>query len=357
MIGAQISSLVSLALSSFTLMLSVLPSSGTYKLNNYGFGNGGTANTTSSATYGLNAIAGEQSRLQVTGATSNLQTGNNYEQNAQVPTVALTNSTNYYNKLLVTISPLTNATDALYAVAISTDSFATTNYIKSDGTIGGTLTYPGDYRTYAGWGSGSGVFVIGLSSNTSYSVKAKAIQGKYSETAYGPVSTVSTVAPQFSFSLRTGAQASPPFSIGFGTLSAGSVASALDQAQITFATNAEAGGYVYISGQNGGLTSANSGGTISSVNGDLSSLGSGYGVQGSGATQSSGGPFTIVGPNYNGSSNNVGAIDSSLRQIFTTSGPVVGGAANVLLKAKTTTTTPPAIDYTDVMTLVAAGGF
>jgi hypothetical protein len=99
--------------------------------------------------------------------------------------VTLVNSSNWYNKLLLTIGPEANPSDAKFAVAISTDNFVTTQYVKSDFTVTSTLSFT-DYQTYAAWGSGSGVMVRGLTRSTVYTVKAKAYRGHYTESGYGP---------------------------------------------------------------------------------------------------------------------------------------------------------------------------
>jgi hypothetical protein len=342
-------------ITSFLVFFGAMPSSTSYKLNNYSFGNGGAANSTST-NYGLNGVAGEQSGTTQTGTAYKNQPGENNTQNAAVPTVTITNPSTYYNKLLVTISPGSAASDTLYAVAISTDNFTTTNYVKSDNTVTASLTYPTDYRTYAGWGSGSGTLVIGLTPSTTYYVKAKAMQGKYTESAYGPVSSVATSPPSLTVGIATISHPSPPFSIGFGTLTIGASNNATDQINLTMDTNAEAGGNIWIASQFGALTSARTGGTIPSVNGNLSSV-DGWGAQGSGATQTSGGPFTIVGSNYNGSGNNVGALTTTYNAIFTTSNPVVGGSGSILLKARPNATTPSASDYAETLTISGAGLF
>ena len=340
-----------------TLMLAALPASATYKLNNYSFGSGGTAGS-SSTTYSVNGLTGEQSSLQVTGNTSKGQPGNNYTQNAQVPTLTFTNPSSYYKKLPLIVNPGSNASDALFAVAISTDNFTTTNYVKSDNTIGSSLVYPTDYRNYAGWGSGTGIFVIGLSNNTTYYAKAKAIQGKYSETAYGPVASAATVAPTMSFSLSTDLTGTPPFSVQIGSLPTNTIVnSSPHKANINYTTNADVGSQIYISSLNAGLKSAHAGNyLIATFNGDLSGPAEGYGAQGSGATQSGGGPLAIDSP-FNVSGNNVGSVTGAFKSIFSSPGPITAGQASILMVAKAQYVTPASDDYTDTITMLVAGKF
>ncbi len=332
------------------LLLASLPASNNYKLNNYGFGSGGTAGS-ASTTYKLNGTAGEQSNIKVNSGNFATGSGNNGTQQANVPTIAITNPNNSYNSLLIVIGIQNNPSDATFAVAISTDSFTTTNYVKSDNTVGSSLALA-DYRTYAGWGSGSGTTVIGLTPHTLYSVKAKAMQGNFTETGYGPVASVSTADPQLTFSLSTSTQPSPPFSVAIGLLLAGTVVTAPSTINIAITTNGSQGAKVYISDSNSGLKStAYPSATIASASTDLSSAGNGYGVQVSSASQ-----VAALSP-YNVATSNVGIISSAIRQILNSSGPTTAGTATITIKAKAASSDTAAPDYTDVMTFLAAGSF
>ena len=335
-------------------MLAAMPASSTYKLNNYTFGSGGTAGSTST-TYGVNGTVGEQSTLQVTGSAYKAQPGDNYTQNAAVPIVTITNPATYYNKLLVTIDTQGNPTDTIYAIAISTDNFTTTNYVKSDNTVTGSLTYPTDYRTYSSWGSGSGTLVIGLTPGTTYYVKAKAMRGSYTESAYGPVSSVGTNNAILTLGITTVGEAVPPFNVGFGTLNIGAANAGDDQINLVFTTNATAGGDIYIVGSNGSLHSTRTNGDITSLTADLTAV-NGYGAQGTSATQVSGGPFTRVSP-FNNSGNNVGIVGTTYTRIFTSANPVTTGSGSIIFIANPSNVTPAATDYAETITLTASGSF
>jgi len=203
-----------------------MPASTNYKLKDFGFGTGGTGNS-SSSNYLLNAITGEQSGAKMSGTNYNLGPGLEFTNQANVPAAPVfTNPGNYYNKLQIVLNTSDNPTDTEYAIAISTDNFVTeTNYVQNDNTVGSTLGIE-DYQTYVEWGGASGFFVVGLSSNTTYYVKVKAMQGKFTETNYGPVATAATVSPTLTFDIdvsATDTETDPPFSINFGDLVAGSV--------------------------------------------------------------------------------------------------------------------------------------
>lgn len=340
------------------VFLFVFPASTNYQLKDFGFGSGGEENM-SSANYAIDGISGEQSNGSLAGSSYNLGSGLIFTQQANVPPApAFTNPSNYYNKLKIVLATGSNPTDTKFAIAISTDDFVTTNYVQSDNTVGATLGSE-DYQTYATWGGAGGFNVIGLLPSTTYKVKVKAMQGKFTETGYGPTATAATVSPQLTFDVdvsSTDSDTNPPFTITFSSLTAGTVFDGPDKIWVDFETNGESGGRVYIYGQNAGLLSSEKSTTILSASGDLSSLSSGFGAQGSTATQSSGGPFVISSP-YNGSSNVVGIIDTSIRDIFTTTAPIVGGRASLLLKAKSNAVTPASADYAERITMIASGSF
>jgi len=336
------------------LFLLVLPASTNYSLRDYGYGGGGEDNATS-ANYALFSILGESNEDQLQGTTYDLGPGTVYTQLAHVPTVSLTNSSSYYNKLLATLGIQSNPTDTTYSIAISTDNFVTTNYVQADGTIGATAIF----RTYSAWGSGSGAWVIGLTSSTTYKTKANAYHGKFSQSGFGPESSATTSAPTLTFDIDispTDSDTEPPFTVAFGSLTAGSVTTATDRIWIDFATNAQSGGRVYIKAVNGGLLSSATSHTISSATADLSLAGDGFGLRGASAAESSGGPFALVSP-YNGASDNVGVVDSSFREVFQSTVPVTGGRGSLYAKAKPTSVTPAATDYSETFTIIASATY
>jgi hypothetical protein len=343
-------------------VLAALPSTSNYQLNSYGFGSGGTANS-STSNYALEGISGEVSSQ--TASTTNYATKPGFveTQQANVPTVTLSNPSSYYDKLLFVIGQQNNPTDALYALQVcvgasfSPNCGGTTMYVKSDHTLTSTLT-TSEYQTYSSWGSGSGTTIIGLASNTTYYIRAKATQGKFTESAYGPSSSAATVGQQLSFCLDNNPNSScdATTSMAFGSLVAGSVTNSPTNIEALFATNANSGGSVYIYSANGGLNSAHAGFTITSATADLSVASTGFGAQIASVGQSSGGPLSKVSP-YNGSSNNVGILSTSVNTILDSSNPIVGGTSAIQLKAKPSNTTPAATDYAEILTLVAAASF
>jgi hypothetical protein len=342
-----------------------LPSTTNYSLQSYGFGSGGTANS-STGSYSLEGITGEISGQTGTTAAYNLKPGYIEAQQANVPNVTLTNPSSYYDKLKFVIDQQNNPTDAKYAlqVCIGSDFTPTSSsptcggtirYVKSDDTLGSVLNTT-DYQTYTAWGGATGTTIIGLSASTTYYIHAKATQGQFTESGYGPSSNAATVGQSISFCLYTNANCGAGGHSETLSLLAGSVANSATNIGVDFETNADSGGSVYIY-STGALTSSLRPGTpINSSTADLSSATNGYGAQIASVTQSSGGPLAKLSP-YNLASNNVGQIATTVATILNSSSPLVGGQAAIQLQAKADTLTKAASDYTDTITIVAAASF
>jgi hypothetical protein len=307
----------------------------------------------------LNATTGETSNVQSTSSSYKARSGNNNVQQAVVPVApTFDNPSSYYNKLHFVISTAGNPSDTKYSIAISSDNFATTQYIQNDNTVGPARGIE-DYQTYTAWGGAGGQVVTGLTPSTTYKIKVNSFQGKFTETEYGPTATAATVAPSITFDIdvsATDTDTSPPYATAFGSLLPGTVTNAPQKLWVDLATNANSGGKVYISSANGGLRSSGANFTLASATADLSAAGTGFGAQGSTATQSSGGPLTISAP-YNVAAQNVGILNSTVREIFSTPGPLTAGRGSLTLKAKAATVTPAAGDYQDTLTLTAAAAF
>lgn len=344
--------------SSFLGIFAQMPSSNTLKLRDFTIGTGGAAGSTG-GTYQLEGITGETSGAGTIGGTYTTKSGLQQTQQANVPPApTFTNDSNWYNKLHFIINNGGNPTDAKFAIAISTDDFVTTNYIQNDNTVGSVLGAE-DYQTYTLWGGATGEDVVGLTPSTAYKIKVKAIHGDFTESGYSGTATASTVSAQLSFDIdvaATDTETSPPYATDFGSVPAGSVTDSPQKIWFDFATNANSGGNMYIYSQNGGLNSAAVSYTITSATADLAVVSEGFGAISQTATQSSGGPLSAVSP-YNGAGQNVGILNSSIREIYTTSNPVVAGRTSFLLKAKSQTITPQATDYTEAITAIAAGNF
>ncbi len=336
------------------LLFFVLPASTNYELKDFGYGGGGVANGTSSS-YALEGILGEQNSTELDGITYDLGPGLQFTNQANVPLApTFTNPSSYYNKLKVVLDTASNPSDTLFALAISADNFVSdTRYVQSDDTVGNSLGIE-DYQTYTAWGGASGTLIIGLTSGTTYHIKVKAFQGKFTETDYGPTASAATVNPQMTFDIDVAATDvdNSVSTIDLGSLLAGTVIDSAEKVWVDFITNGENGGRVYVYGSNAGLASTQAAYTISAVTGNLTALTEGFGLQGSTATNG-----LTEAALYDQTGNTVGTIDTSIRELFTATAPTTGGRGSFLLKAKSSAVTPSAGDYTESLTVIASANF
>lgn len=335
------------------LLFGAAPTSTNYVLPSYQVGSGGTSSSTST-TYKLNGVAGTQTSSQLSSTSYKLSSGYNPTLNANVPAApTLTNPASYYDKLQLVLDTANNPSDTTYLVAISPDNFTTTYYVQPDNSISGSYTISA-YRTYVSYGSGSGFLILGLSPNTTYKVKVKAMRGSFTESGFSPESSaVATVGQTLSFGLSTTLTSTPPFTASFTSLAAGSVNAANADIDVSLTTNANLGGSVYVRSTNAALVSAAASYSINSATVDLAAAQSGYGAQVVSASQSSGGPIVSVSP-FNNSADNIGLLSTTLQEFLTTTSPIIGATSTLRLKAKADALTPSSTDYTDVLTVVAA---
>ena len=140
-----------------------LPATTNYELQSYGFGSGGTADS-STSNYSLEGITGEVSGANT--STTNYTTVPGYigTQQANVPNITLSNPSNYYNELTFTLDTQNNPSDATFLLQISTSpTFASGNdYVTTSDTLSSTLS-TSYYQTAAAW-TASGDKIIGLAS-------------------------------------------------------------------------------------------------------------------------------------------------------------------------------------------------
>ncbi len=165
-------------------------------------------------------------------------------------------------------------TDTVYAIAISSDSFTTTNFIQADDTVGSTAVW----QSYISWGSGTGQRVTGLVPNTTYQIKVKARYAADTETAYSLTASATTGGPTLTVSFSgvnsgtvvagaTTTVTSAANSITYGSLTPSVTAVAAQT--ITVSTNAT-GGYTTTLQQDGNLRN-NNGDAISATTGSNAS--------------------------------------------------------------------------------------
>ena len=231
-----------LAFVSFTYpVLASLPASSNFKLDGYTFGAGGTSNNTTSSNYGLNGTAGEVEFGRPSSSNFKAGTGLTYLLNANVPSApTLATPGSNYDRIQFSINTSSNPSDTTYALEISTTSnFASGNsFINSDGTLGTTLI-AADFQTTSNWSTNSNNFITGLANGTTYYVRVKARQGKYSETEWGPSASITTQDPSLTFSLDSS-------TLTFSNLNAGNSYTDSSKTNVlTTSTNAYNGYIVY----------------------------------------------------------------------------------------------------------------
>ena len=171
------------------------------------------------------------------------------------------------------MDPGSDPSDTKYAIAISSDDFTTTLFVTPDLTTATSLE-TSYWQTYSQWGGTSGILVVGLAADTTYSVKVKAIQGAFSESAYSEVAQAATVVPSLTFTV------SGP--IDMGTLKSSNNFTATANGTLTTSTNAFNGYNIYafitnqLTQQGGSATIDNYGGTYQSPSAWTSGEGFGY---------------------------------------------------------------------------------
>jgi hypothetical protein len=345
----------------FPITILAGPKSTNFELQEYQFGSGGTNTGFGSANYSLYGVSGQIESGQPGSANFQSANGLVYLLKSGLPSSpTLSNNSNmYYNKLSITINYYTsytsNPSDMLFAIAVSTDfgNPSLTKYVQANQTLGDNPVW----QSYTTWGGSSGFILAGLEPDTTYYVKVTAKQGSFTQTGFGPAASQDTAPAAITFSVRTIAQSSPPFTLAFGTLTPGSVNTTTDKGQVGITTNAASGALVYIYGTNSGLLSPSQGNytidSVSDLGQDLSLLTEGYGIRGTSAT----GGMLISDP-YNKSGDNVGPVDTKERILFTTDdAPIDSGVGQFEIRAKASLVAPPAGDYADTLTIIAASSF
>lgn len=259
--------LFALALSSVRALAQV-SSSSNYRLDEADFDFGG--GTASSVNYTSRDGLGGFETGKSTSSLWQVFTGFFHESFPGIPGQPLFTNTGgtMYNALDFVIETGGNSADTEFAIAISTDDFATTYFVQADDTIGSAPAW----QTYLDWGGASGQRLINLTSSTTYKIKVKARYGPGSESGYSLAATAATVAPIFSVTITgtsTGTTlagittniSTTATSVAFSQLQPGSIK--IGAQTITVTTNAAAG-YTTTIMQDRDLSSEN-GAAISAV--------------------------------------------------------------------------------------------
>jgi hypothetical protein len=172
----------------------------------------------------------------------------------------------------------------------------------------------------------------------------------------------------FTVTQGTSAPGTAGTGVGFGTLTPGSVAtsngSSINSIFMTLEAVAIGGVEVTVVSENSALARTSAPlSTIDSATANLSVATEGYGLCVESVSEDAGSPSSLDEASPYDSAcdkttnHNVGIVDGTTRPIITTSGHVVGGSAEVLVKTKASGSTPGGSDYADTLTFIAMGTF
>lgn len=290
-----------------------------------------------------------------------------------------------YDRAKLEIDDQNNPIDALYLVALSDDSFATTYFLQSDHTIATTFDI-NDYMTQCeiegidpddtncddsgdvNWNEELQKYnIIGIKPNTAYQVMVRAVNGDFTETQFSPLVSATTELPTIALDLDTAVtdtESSGPYSIELGALS-NSISTAEKSIWVDISTNSIGGISLYVNNLNGstnGLYSISNSQGIPSESEDLSmdDGDGGYGLKTASVNQTSLGPLQMSATFNTAGAEEVGGLSTTpTLMLFTNTsganvGPLNAGRGRIRVKAKSFTTLASG-SYTDTITFTALG--
>ena len=170
-----------------------------------------------------------------------------------------------------------------------------------------------------------------------------------------------TVTPIFTFALSGNTDA-------FTTaLSPSSVVSTTGKTA-TIATNADSGWVTWVKSANAGLVSSSASttiatiGTLNNAPESLTNGANGYGLDVDITTDSATGDGTVsqasnYGAEYAGTTSTVGTLSTTFQPVAASNGTTAGDVLTFIERATISAVTPAASDYTDTLTVIAAGRF
>lgn len=258
--------------------------------------------------------------------------------------------------------------DTTYAIAISSDDFATTNFIQVDDTVGPNEAW----QTYAGWNSGTGELVTGLLPNTTYKIKVKASYGSGSnaadsESGYSLEASATTAGPSLVVLIAgvnsgvtvaglTTTVSSSATTMGFGSLTIGDAFPNIAAQTVTVTTNAT-GGYSSTVREDGPLRTGTGDqiATVSGTNASPSAFGTGVttGRFGYHTTDSS---LCTGTPSRFTADDTFAALDLLPYEIACSNGPVVSEITSIIYKL-VVGNVQPAGTYQNVVTYITTATY
>lgn len=255
-----------------------------------------------------------------------------------------------YDRARIEIDSQNNPTDTLYAIQITTTS-DWTYYGYVDGNTR-TIISPSslsidDFLTKSAWENVSDVYnILGLTPGTEYYVRISALQGDFTQSAFGPAKSAITAYPTVRFAVNVGSSysedSSPIHTINFDYLSSASVETADKLIWLSCGTNALNGISGLVVGENDGLYSSESLYTISSdfYRTDLTNT-EGFGIVGSDYEEALLGPTSVESDYAENGFYAGGIVSTGGRTVFTSSGnPLYDGFLGIKAFAKILLETP-----------------
>jgi hypothetical protein len=281
--------------------------------------------------------------------------------------VALCGAGGCYDRSRFEVDIQNNPSDTLYAIMISTDNFVSDiRYIDASTFTPETYSTHNinDFMTKTDWETET-FNIQGLEAGKTYTLKAFALKGDFTQTEAGPTKSATTATGTLFFDIdiagSTGytTESSPPYSISFTgayELIGGSAAiTAGNRIWMDTETNSQGGFAIIGNGLNGGLYSSTTTQTITSATANLDQVNSGFGLQSEYIDYDTSSPLLgaiSVTSDYSGTINSVGAISTTPKKIYDGNGPIVSGRMALKVIAKPGTSYTPASDYQESITLI-----
>lgn len=292
-----------------------------------------------------------------------------------------------YDRAKFEIDTNDNPPDALFLIEISEDNWTTVQYIDGNTReiidtkdINDYLTQDQWEGTAIGYTQWADTNIRGLEYDTTYRIRARALNGDFTESSPGPDLSETTTSPRISFDINiagdTWASSTAPYEIDLGEITAveppADPTTADDLIWVDLGTNAVNGATVSIRDQYAGLYSATTTETILSEDENLATETEGYGfkIDISKRLPATGAPgYFRESPTYNTSGiQEVGALTTTPRLIFCTidddlgscpdtGSPILGARGAIWIKARAYQMTSTLGDYTDHVTFTTIGTF
>ncbi len=278
--------------------------------------------------------------------------------------------TGCYDRARFEIDANDNPSDTLYGIQISTDDFdEDIRYIDGVTFKPKETRTIDDYKTKAGWEAN--VFnILGLESETEYSLRITALFGDLTESSPSEIATATTSLGSMEFRIGLAKEDgeninyNPPRTIHFDEsfrIIRGAPVRSSDRLIWTLTnSNSVYGISIVQKGEHGGLhNDSGEGYTIESISGDLSAVAEGIGLKNFSTSQlyhtesENGllGTITVEEEYNHEDEYNVGLIDTIFRKVYESDAPIHTGETSLSIKTKAALGTPEG-EYVEELTFV-----